>query len=83
MQPSEWTNKTIHERIESGIRKWVKLPQKVPVYIVYYTTWSDDDGMVYFYDDVYGRNNWTPEQVSCNYGSVNNTCNPSTTAEQE
>ena len=33
----------------------VQLPQKVPVYLTYFTAWADDTGKVQFFNDVYGR----------------------------
>ena len=33
----------------------VPLPQKVPVYLTYFTAWADDTGKLQFYDDIYGR----------------------------
>ena len=33
----------------------VQLPQKVPVYLTYFTAWADDTGKLQFYDDIYGR----------------------------
>ena len=33
----------------------VQLPQKVPVYLTYFTAWADDTGKIQYYDDVYGR----------------------------
>ena len=33
----------------------VQLPQKVPVYLTYFTAWTDDNGQLTFMDDVYQR----------------------------
>lgn len=38
-----------------GPEKWVKLKQKLPIYIVYFTAWPDADGGVSFYQDIYRR----------------------------
>ena len=35
--------------------QWVVLKEKIPVYIVYFTSWVDDDGNVYFSKDLYGH----------------------------
>jgi len=48
------------ERIEREIAKpemeeqHVKLPEKVPVHILYWTAWTDERGVAHFRDDVYG-----------------------------
>ncbi len=35
--------------------QWVRFDRGVPVYILYFTAWADEDGTVRFYPDVYGR----------------------------
>jgi L,D-transpeptidase YcbB len=41
--------------VASGREQWVRLDEKVPVYILYFTAWADEDGTVSFYDDIYRR----------------------------
>ncbi len=48
-----WTARLIQQRIASGVREDIKLPQPVPVVWVYMTGWASADGMVHFRDDVY------------------------------
>ena len=48
-----WTAQLIQQRIASGVREDIKLPQPVPVVWVYMTGWASADGMVHFRDDVY------------------------------
>jgi murein L,D-transpeptidase YcbB/YkuD len=31
------------------------VPQKIPVYVSYFTAWPNKDGVVEYFDDVYGR----------------------------
>jgi murein L,D-transpeptidase YcbB/YkuD len=40
----------------SGQEKFLGLSKKVPVYILYFTSWVDEDGTVKFYHDIYGKN---------------------------
>ncbi|MBF0256103.1 MAG: hypothetical protein HQL47_06525 [Gammaproteobacteria bacterium] len=42
--------------IESGETKFIDLPEKVPVYLTYFTTWVDEQGQAHFREDLYGRN---------------------------
>jgi murein L,D-transpeptidase YcbB/YkuD len=46
---TNWTPKMIWKR------KWYTLKNKIPVYIGYFTAWQDTDGILYFYDDIYNR----------------------------
>ena len=43
------------DRMVGGSEKWVTLKEKLPVYIVYFTAWPDENGSVGFYKDVYRR----------------------------
>jgi murein L,D-transpeptidase YcbB/YkuD len=38
-----------------GQEHWVKLTRTVPVYILYFTVWVDEDGTTHVYHDVYGH----------------------------
>lgn len=50
-----WTPEKIHKAMESGREQAVKLSAGVPVSIVYFTAWVDEDGALNFRDDVYGK----------------------------
>lgn len=45
----------IGKQIASGQNRAVPVPQKLPVYVSYFTAWPDEQGMVHFYADVYDR----------------------------
>ncbi len=47
---------TIRMDIDAEETKSVKLPEKVPVYLGYFTAWVDAEGEVNFRDDIYERN---------------------------
>ena len=51
----EWTETKIKQAMGTGAEKYVNLTEKVPVYIVYFTTWVDDKGNLHFRDDIYGH----------------------------
>jgi murein L,D-transpeptidase YcbB/YkuD len=43
------------ENIHHGTNQGVTLPIAVPIYLVYWTTWVDQEGKMNFRDDIYGR----------------------------
>lgn len=42
-------------QIGKGRNKAVSVPERIPVYVSYFTAWPNKDGKVEFFDDVYGR----------------------------
>lgn len=51
----EWTTKTITDAMNASQEKWVPLKKQVPVFISYFTTWVDSEGLLNFRDDIYGH----------------------------
>lgn len=51
----DWTRQRIREEIGKGKTQTVILEESIPVYVLYFTAWVDDDGTIEFRDDVYGR----------------------------
>lgn len=45
----------IGKQIASGQNRAVPVPQKIPVYVSYFTAWPDEAGAMHFYADVYER----------------------------
>ncbi|MEZ2127317.1 MULTISPECIES: murein L,D-transpeptidase [unclassified Sinorhizobium] len=45
----------IAKQIATGKNHAVQVPQKIPVYVSYFTAWPNKDGVVEYFDDVYGR----------------------------
>jgi L,D-transpeptidase YcbB len=43
--------------------RWIKLDRPLPVYILYFTAWVEEDGTVRFHHDVYGRDEKLESQV--------------------
>lgn len=41
--------------LATGSEQWIKLDRPLPVYLLYFTTWVQEDGTVRFHHDVYGR----------------------------
>ena len=50
----EWTTDRVSSAMNAGVEKYVQLDETIPVHIVYFTTWVDDQGGLYFLPDVYG-----------------------------
>ena len=51
---AKWTPEAIQTAMRAGQEQHVKLPQPIPVHIVYFTSWVDDQGGLHFEHDVYG-----------------------------
>jgi murein L,D-transpeptidase YcbB/YkuD len=50
-----WTSEKIDSAMNKEKEVWHTLKNKIPVFIGYFTTWVDADGVIHFYDDVYQR----------------------------
>ncbi len=57
-----WDVAKVHAAMDGADNQTVNLPKKIPVYIVYFTTYARD-GQLYFADDLYGRDTVLEEQV--------------------
>ncbi|OJF93503.1 L,D-transpeptidase family protein [Pararhizobium antarcticum] len=45
----------VGRQIAGGRNKGVSVPEKIPVYIAYFTAWPNKDGVIEYFDDVYDR----------------------------
>lgn len=45
-------------QIRQGRNKAVSVPQRIPVYVSYFTAWPNKDGKVEYFEDVYGRDSY-------------------------
>jgi L,D-transpeptidase YcbB len=43
--------------------RWIRLDRPLPVYLLYFTAWVEEDGTVRFHHDVYGRDRQLEPQV--------------------
>jgi murein L,D-transpeptidase YcbB/YkuD len=50
----EWTPETMNAAMHSGVEKHVKLKEKIPVHVVYFTAWVDEKDGLHFQPDIYG-----------------------------
>ncbi|WP_242928902.1 L,D-transpeptidase family protein [Pontibacter vulgaris] len=51
----EWDESSIQSAISNNEEKWITLPKKTQVYLVYFTSWVDENGDVHFREDIYGH----------------------------
>jgi murein L,D-transpeptidase YcbB/YkuD len=51
----KWNRQTIKAAAVSGKQRIVNLPQQVPVFLLYWTAWIDENGWLNFRDDIYNR----------------------------
>ncbi len=51
----KWTNEKIKAAMNSLKEKWVTLDKTVAVFITYFTSWVDEQGLLHFTDDIYGH----------------------------
>ncbi len=54
-EDKNWTPEKIDAAMNSGVETWYTLKNKIPVYIGYFTAWTDNEGTIHFYDDIYER----------------------------
>lgn len=51
----DWNDQKIWEAMNSHVEQTVNLKEKIPVYLIYLTFWSDSSGKPNFRPDIYGR----------------------------
>jgi len=59
----DWAREKILAEIETGKEQQIKLPEPVDIHILYLTAWVDDDGLLHFREDVYGRDKRLDESL--------------------
>ena len=50
-----WTSEKIDAAMNSRVETWHTLKNKIPIYIGYFTAWSDSNKDIHFHQDVYQR----------------------------
>jgi murein L,D-transpeptidase YcbB/YkuD len=66
----DWDRDALIREILKGTNRSVKLPKKIPLYLLYFTAWVDATDQVHFRKDMYGRDavldaslHWTPARI--------------------
>lgn len=73
-----WDRDKVDQMTDSGKSESVKLDQKLPVYIAYFTAWPDASGKIHYFNDIYERDasmaramgSTTPRQAATVSGSL-------------
>ncbi len=51
----DWDAEKVAAHIETKGSETIKLPEKVPVHLTYFTAWPDATGKIQYFNDIYGR----------------------------
>ncbi len=54
-QKGPWDRDKVDQIVKGGKRTIVTLEKKIPVHLTYQTAWHDEDGVLHFNEDLYGR----------------------------
>jgi L,D-transpeptidase YcbB len=60
-----WTAQRVRETMRSRDRQVAQLNSPVPVHLLYFTAWMDNDDTVHFREDVYGRDEGARPWMGC------------------
>ena len=60
---NDWSQDKIRTALNSNKEQMVKVKNPEPVYITYYTAWTDENGKMNFRDDVYGHDKNTSDRM--------------------
>ena len=55
LQNTNWSSERIKKAMNQEKEQWVNTPEQTPIYLVYWTTWSDPDGKIQTANDIYGK----------------------------
>lgn len=51
----KWTRKDILAALAKGVEQTVRLPEPIPVHLLYWTAWATENGTIHFRNDIYDR----------------------------
>ncbi|WP_028305281.1 L,D-transpeptidase family protein [Oceanospirillum maris] len=54
-EPWGWTNKRVQDVLRSKEERYLKMEPHLPVYLMYWTVWQDDNGDLQWRDDIYDK----------------------------
>ncbi|UCG84840.1 MAG: L,D-transpeptidase family protein [Gemmatimonadota bacterium] len=50
-----WDGAAVRQAMNAGVERTVPLASRLPVHILYWTAWANEDGSIHFRRDLYGR----------------------------
>ena len=50
-----WNRETLLRALDEVVDRSVPLPEPIPIHLLYWTAWADEDGTIQFRRDIYGR----------------------------
>jgi len=59
-----WTREALEQALDKESEFEIRLPRPLPVHILYWTAWAEEDGRISFRNDVYGRDARLEEALS-------------------
>jgi murein L,D-transpeptidase YcbB/YkuD len=54
MKKSKWNQEEIERALDEGTERSIYLPRPMPIHLLYFTAWVDDDGTIQFREDING-----------------------------
>ena len=54
MKKSKWDQEALERALDEGTELSIYLPRPVPIHLLYFTAWADDDGTIQFREDING-----------------------------
>lgn len=55
LKDKDWSEQKLNTEIDTGNTRTVSLGKRLPVWLLYWTTWVDAEGVLQIRDDIYGR----------------------------
>lgn len=54
MKKSRWNRDALEGALDEGTERTIYLPRPIPIHLLYWTAWADDDGTIEFRNDING-----------------------------
>jgi murein L,D-transpeptidase YcbB/YkuD len=54
MKKSKWNQEAIERALDEGTERSMYLPRPIPIHLLYFTAWADEDGTIQFREDING-----------------------------
>jgi len=64
LRDKDWNKEKLDQQIEDGETRTVSVGKPIPVWLLYWTSWVDGDGVLQLRDDIYGRDQRLAEALA-------------------